>query len=52
VRRPVGDEDVAWATALLDAADAAGVPCRPVHVANDERVAVVAAEDLLRRAAG
>lgn len=48
----VGEEDVAWAAGLLAAADAAGVPCRPVHMANDDRVAVVAADELLGRAAG
>ena len=46
------EEDVAWATGLLDAAAAAGVPCWPVHVANDEQVTVVAADDLPHRATG
>jgi hypothetical protein len=46
---PVVDEDVAWATGLRDAARKAGVPCRPVHVANDEQVAVVAPDDRAER---
>ena len=49
---PLDEEDVAWATGLLAAAAAAGVPCWPVHVANDEQVAVVPVDDLPRRAAG
>jgi hypothetical protein len=48
----VGDEDVVWAAGLLEAADAVGVRCLPVHMANDERVAVVPVDRLLRRATG
>lgn len=49
---PVGDEDTAWAVGLLDAATAAGVPCRPMHMANDDRLEVVPLDHLSRRAAG
>jgi hypothetical protein len=47
---PVDEEDVAWATGLLEASVAAGVPCLPVHVANDEQVLVVADDHLRHRA--
>lgn len=40
------DEDRAWASGLLTAAHAVGVPCEPVHLATDERVRVLAPDDL------
>lgn len=48
-RGPVDDEDVAWASGLLSAARTVGVPCEPVHVANDERLVVVAPDHLTGR---
>ena len=48
----VDEVEVGWGAGVVEAAAAAGVPCHPVHVANDERVAVVPADDLPGRAAG
>jgi hypothetical protein len=48
---PVGAEDTAWARALLEAAAAAEVRCRPVHFGNDEGVRVFAPDDLGQGAA-
>ncbi len=39
--------DRAWAAAILAAARSAGVPCAPVHLATDDTVRIVAADDLL-----
>ena len=37
--------DRAWAMGLTAAAQAAGVPCRPVHLANDHEIRVFAPDD-------
>ncbi|HZJ07769.1 MAG TPA: hypothetical protein VFD59_20255 [Nocardioidaceae bacterium] len=47
----VNAEDIAWARGVTEAARAAGVPCEPFHLATDERVTVVAYDDLTRRSA-
>ena len=39
--------DRAWAAAILASARRSGVPCAPVHLATDDGVRVVAADDLL-----
>ena len=39
--------DRAWAAAILATARRSGVPCAPVHLATDDGVRVVAADDLL-----
>lgn len=48
----VTGDDLAWARGLTEAAQAVGVRCEPVHLATDERVTVLAYDDLARRAAG
>jgi hypothetical protein len=48
---PASAEDTAWARALLEAAAAAEVRCRPVHFGNDEGVRVFASDDLGQGAA-
>jgi len=48
----VDADDRAWAGGLVAAARTVGVPCEPVHLATDERVTVVAFDDLTRRATG
>lgn len=42
--------DRAWARSLTDAAQEAGIPMWPVHVANDEALRVVAPDDLTESA--
>ncbi len=39
--------DRSWAAAILAAARRAGVPCAPVHLATDDEVRLVAADDML-----
>ena len=48
----VDADDRAWAGGLLQAAREVGVPCEPVHLATDERVTVVAFDDLTGRDTG
>ena len=44
--RRVTDDDRAWARGLRTAARKAGVPCAPIHLANDEQLQVLAPDDL------
>lgn len=44
--RHVTDDDRAWARGLHAAARRAGLPCEPVHLANDEELRVFAPDDL------
>ncbi|HET6625931.1 MAG TPA: hypothetical protein VFG63_06040 [Nocardioidaceae bacterium] len=44
--RLITDDDRAWARGLTSAARRAGVPCAPVHLANDEELRVFAPDDL------
>jgi len=50
-RRPTPDDRM-WGRTLLAAAERVGAPCRPVHVAGDEDVVVLAADDLCLPEAG
>lgn len=45
-------DDRMWGRTLVAAAERVGVPCRPVHVAGDEDVVVLAPDDLVLREAG
>lgn len=45
--RLVTDDDRAWARGLRSAARKAGVPCAPIHLANDEELRVFAPDDLV-----
>lgn len=44
--RLVTDDDRAWARGLRSAARKAGVPCEPIHLANDEELRIFAPDDL------
>lgn len=44
--RFVTDDDRAWARGLRSAARKSGVPCEPIHLANDEELRVFAPDDL------
>ena len=44
--RLVTEDDRSWARGLMSAARKAGVPCEPIHLANDEELRVFAPDDL------
>lgn len=46
-RAQLTDSDRAWGRGLTAAAEAADVPLRPVHLANDEELRVLAYDDLI-----
>lgn len=46
-RAPMSESDRAWARGLMSAAERAGVPMRPIHLANDEELRVFADDDLV-----
>ncbi len=46
-RAPMTESDRAWARGLMSAAERAGVPMRPIHLANDEELRVFADDDLV-----
>ena len=50
--RQVTDQDLAWARGLLSAGRRVGVPCEPVHLANDEELRVFSPDDLVADSAG
>lgn len=49
--RQLTAQDLAWARGLLAAGHRAGVPCEPVHLANDEELRVFSPDDLLPHSA-